>query len=65
MRWAKTLLILIGVGAGIYGLAEAKTGGLVFHNWLLLPPRAYLALLGSFLCLFVAAYMVGRGRRPD
>jgi hypothetical protein len=63
--WAKAGLLIVGIGAGVYGLAEAKTGGLIFHDWLLLPPRSYLALLGSFFCLLVAAYLIGRGRRHD
>jgi hypothetical protein len=63
--WAKAGLILVGVVAGIYALAEAKTGGLIFHDWLLLPPRSYLALLGAVVCLVAGAFLIGRGQRHD
>ena len=63
--WTKAGLILVGVVAAIYALTAAKTGGLIFHHWLLLPPRSYLALLGSAICFIVGAFLIGRGRRHD
>jgi len=45
---------------GIYSLVEAKTRGLIFHNWLLLPPRSYLAGIVSLLALVVGTWQLAR-----
>lgn len=59
----KAPLFFVGLILSIYAVAEAKTGrGRLFDNWLLLPPRSYLALIGGVLCLLIASFLLGRGQ---
>jgi hypothetical protein len=54
--WKAAIAIAIGLVAGIYSLVEAKTGGLIFDNWLLLPPRSYLEGIVSLAALLVGTW---------
>lgn len=61
MKAWSTILLIAGALLGLFAVVEAKLGrGLIFHNWLLLPPRSYVAGLLALPMLLLGAWMLGR-----